>query len=64
MSRKKTNRPRLMNGSRWRKRNVAIVIAVVLSLFASWTLLAYSGALEPLLKQKKTGGAMSEQPPQ
>ena len=51
MSRKKPSKPRLMS-SRWRKRNVAIVSAVVLSLFASWTLLAYSGALDPLLRHR------------
>lgn len=56
MSRKKTNKPLPMNSVRWRKRNVAIVSAVVLSLFASWTLLAYSGALDSLLKQKKKAG--------
>jgi len=62
MSKKMTNRPPSMNSGGGRKRNLVIVIAVVLSLFASWTLLAYSGALEPLLKQKKkAGGAMSIQ---
>src|SRR6185295_19885052 len=59
MSRKKTNNPRLMS-TRWRKRNVMIVIAVVLSLFASWTLLAYSGALDPLLKHKGGNAAPVE----
>ncbi|HYV03978.1 MAG TPA: hypothetical protein VFB82_05320, partial [Blastocatellia bacterium] len=62
MSKKMTNRPPSMNSGGGRKRNLVIVIAVVLSLFASWTLLAYSGALEPLLKQKKKAdGAMSIQ---
>ena len=56
MSRKKTNMPRPVNSGRWRKRNVMIVIAVGLSLFASWTLLAYSGALDSVLRQKKKAG--------
>ena len=56
MSRKKTNKPQQVNSGRWRKRNVMIVIAVVLSLFASWTLLAYSGALDSLLRRKKKAG--------
>ena len=52
MCTKKTSRPRPMNSVRWRKRNLTIVIAVVLSLFGSWTLLAYSGALDPLFRHK------------
>lgn len=60
MFKKKTNNPPLTS-SQWRKRNVAIVIAVVLSLFASWTLLAYSGGLDSVLKQKKKSGAVSIQ---
>lgn len=50
MFKKKINGRRSINSGR--KRNVAIVIAVVLSLFASWTLLAYSGELDPLFKDK------------
>jgi hypothetical protein len=39
-----------------------IVTLIVLSLFAGWTLLAYSGALDPILRQKKkSGGAVSIQ---
>jgi len=52
MFNKKTNKPRSMKSDRCRRRNVTIVIAIVLSLFASWTLLAYSGALDPLLRHK------------
>jgi len=62
MRNKKINRPRSINSGRWRNRKVGIVIAVVLSLFASWTLLVYSGAVDPLFKQKgKQSGTMSVQ---
>jgi fibronectin type III domain protein len=57
MFKKKTKRFRPMKSVRWRKRNVAIVIAVVLSLFAGWTLLAYSGALDPLFRHKGRNAA-------
>ncbi|HXF39383.1 MAG TPA: BACON domain-containing carbohydrate-binding protein, partial [Blastocatellia bacterium] len=51
MLKNKTNNSRLMRNDRSRKRNV-VIVAGVLSLFASWTLLAYSGALDPLFRHK------------
>jgi hypothetical protein len=45
-----------------RGRRIVIAAAIALSLFAGWTLLAYSGALDPIFKQKKKpSGAVSLQ---
>jgi hypothetical protein len=39
-----------------RRPRVLIAVAVVLSLLAAWTLLAYSGALDSALRQKEKKG--------
>jgi hypothetical protein len=49
MSKKKPSRQKCADFSR-RERHIVIVAVVALSLFASWTLLAYSGALDPVFK--------------
>lgn len=54
MSKKKPSRPKRARSMSRRGRHIVIAAVVVLSLFASWTLLAYSGALDPLLKQGET----------
>jgi hypothetical protein len=43
-----------------RKTQIAIAVAILLSLFAAWTMLAYSGALDSVFRQKnKKGGTVS-----
>jgi hypothetical protein len=61
MSKKTSSRQAAIRVKRPRRQFV-ISVGVVLSLFAGWTLLAYSGALDPIFKQKrKPSGAVSIQ---
>lgn len=61
MSKKKPSQPKRAGWLSRRGRHIVIASAVVLGLFASWTL-AHSGALDPLFKQKKkTSGTVSIQ---
>lgn len=58
----KNSKTRKLKALAPRRSRAVIVTLIVLSLLASWTLLAYSGALDPLLTQKnKTSGTMSIQ---
>ncbi|MEK6324700.1 MAG: fibronectin type III domain-containing protein [Acidobacteriota bacterium] len=63
MARKKASRQELpgkLRGMTRRKRQVVVAIAVALSLFAAWSMLAYSGALDSVFKQKgKKSGTVS-----
>ncbi|HEY3137940.1 MAG TPA: fibronectin type III domain-containing protein [Blastocatellia bacterium] len=60
MWRKKSNRRKGLTLPRLRRLKVVVTAAIVLGLFAAWTLLAYSGALDSVFRQKsKRGGAVS-----
>ncbi len=50
---RRQERPQLATRNR---RQVVIAVTIVLSLFAAWTMLAYSGALDSVLRQKKKKG--------
>lgn len=54
MLRKKPKRQR-HRGTK-RRTQIVIAVAVVVSLFAAWTMLAYSGALDSAFRQKATNG--------
>jgi hypothetical protein len=59
MSKTKARQQRV-SGMTPRKSQIVIAVAVVLSLFAAGTMLAYSGALDSVFKQKsKKGGTVS-----
>ncbi|HSB12228.1 MAG TPA: hypothetical protein VLM38_22265 [Blastocatellia bacterium] len=60
--RKNFRKKELSTGPQGRRRRRVIAVLIVFSLFAGWTMLAYSGALDPLFKQKrKRAGAISIQ---
>src|SRR2546425_13309648 len=59
MWRKKSSRRKGLTLARQRRLQVVVAVAI-LSLFAAWTLLAYSGALDSVFRQKgKRGGTVS-----
>src|SRR6266571_1309647 len=57
---KKSSRRKGLTLSRRRRLQVVVAVALVLGLFAAWTMLAYSGALDSFFRQKsKRGGTVS-----
>src|SRR5713226_2442898 len=57
---KRSGRRKSAGLTRLRKTQIAIAVAIVLSLFAAWTMLAYAGALDSVFRQRgKKGGTVS-----
>src|SRR2546425_9833612 len=55
MWRKKSSRRKGLTLPSRRKLQVVVAVAIVLSLFAAWTLLAYSGSLDSVFRHKGKG---------